>query len=118
MLGVDDLQTSTYPSGGTLLDAYIRTIITGRVGKIFVYDNFSTLLEVREEVMRLALLPEQAEQSILAQRYFARLTGPLGYCHTFTMCNGYVGVAWGPIRSSKLAHLSLGYIALTCCCRR
>ncbi len=102
-LGLEDLQTSTYPNGETRLDAYLQTISTGCLDERNPNRGYPTLAEVRDEVVRLAAYPKRAEQSTLAKGFFVDLMIWTADFHVFTMSD-YIGLSRAPVQPGGLAH--------------
>jgi hypothetical protein len=106
-LGLEHLQASSYPNGETLLDAYLQTILHGRVKERFpsiIVTTFPTLVEVREEVTRLATHPESTQKSTLLEGYRATIMSWARGSRIFAMSNSYIGIINGLPQPGKQAH--------------
>ncbi|KAI3333872.1 HET-domain-containing protein [Ustulina deusta] len=106
-LGLEDLQTSTYPNGETRLDAYLQTISTGCLDERNPNRGYPTLAEVRDEVVRLAAYPKRAEQSTLAKGFFVDLMIWTADFHVFTMSD-YIGLSRAPVQPGDEVFIILG----------
>ncbi|KAI0911997.1 HET-domain-containing protein [Ustulina deusta] len=107
-LGLEDLQTSTYPNGETRLDVYPQTISTGCLDERNPNRGYPTLAEVRDEVVRLAAYPKRAEQSALAKGFFVDLMIWTADFHVFTMSNDYIGLSRAPVQPGDEVFIILG----------
>ncbi|KAI0506061.1 HET-domain-containing protein [Xylaria bambusicola] len=106
-LGPEDSQTSTYPNGEPLLDAYLKTIFRGYLKENFPEQDFPTLSEVIE-VTKSSLHLDYSDQLLLARGFFARHTSYAPDRHLFTTCNGYVGLSQGPVCPGDEVFIILG----------
>jgi hypothetical protein len=100
-LGLEQLQSSKYTTGETLLDVYLCTIVGGSIKDRVPGLPFPRLTELRDEVTSLAIHTESPEESKLPEFYrFKVRDQTVGAC-IFEMLNGYVGVLIGNPRPGK-----------------
>ncbi|KAI1429762.1 HET-domain-containing protein [Xylaria sp. FL1777] len=107
-LGIEDLQTSNYPTGETRLDAYLRTISIDHLGEMWSGRRYPTLPKLRDEVMSLVVRPEGVEHSALTRGLVGSHMIWVANCHVFTVSNGYIGLAGGPTQLGDKVFIILG----------
>jgi len=90
--GLDELATSPYPRGGSLLDAYCETLALGRLQEWAPRKSYPTA-----EAWRERILDERFE----LDQYFAKILLCLKDSHFFETESGYFGVSEGPIGAGK-----------------
>ncbi|KAI3320241.1 HET-domain-containing protein [Xylariaceae sp. AK1471] len=94
-LDLENSQASNYPTSETLLNAYLQTIVLGRVEERAAEQGYPTLSEIREEVTRLAAHPESTDQPKLSDYYRDNIVSWVADMCIFETSNGYVGILQG-----------------------
>ncbi|KAI8631090.1 HET-domain-containing protein [Xylariaceae sp. FL1651] len=107
-LGLEQLRVSRYITGGTLLDAYLQTILRGVFRERFQTDSFIPLDELREEAIRVAAPSGSTEQSIIASSYHDMIKNSIKSTYMFTMSSGYIGIICGYPRLGDEVFVILG----------
>ncbi|KAI0968156.1 HET-domain-containing protein [Xylaria arbuscula] len=104
-LGLEDLQTSNYPNGETLLDAYIQTIFLGLLDERYFGFGYPTLSQIRDTLTKLKDYDGNVDRSIQLDIHVTR-TASAG--KMFTTSNGYLGKTTSPIQPGDDVFIILG----------
>ncbi|KAI1869732.1 uncharacterized protein JN550_005713 [Neoarthrinium moseri] len=109
-LDLDGMQTSLYPTGETLLDAYLHTFTMGKTDEREPWVEYPPLATFREEMLRLREATDQGLEHRLTAYYEREIISGLklrGRCG-FATDEGYIGVCSVDLQPGDQVFVVLG----------